>query len=74
MVIVTKWGDPKPGFEWEYGLAWRHRHLASVMLLKVSRSWWLGFRPSVYRRAFRLWAEAVDRTKQYGQDRLTYYP
>jgi hypothetical protein len=67
MIIVGKWAEPKPGCEDRYYIAMRHRYIASCLLMRVP-SW----RPWLYRRVFRLWADAVNRMKIYGQDRVQH--
>ena len=65
MQIVYKWAEPRPGYEFQYYLAWKHRHIAGALLKRFSWHVW----PSrAYQRAFSLWADAVDRTKRYGRD------
>lgn len=66
VVTIIKWGQPKPGYEFEYHLAWKHRAITSAMLADVT--WCMFFRPFRHRRIYRMWARAVDRTKIYGQD------
>lgn len=66
--FIHKWAEPKPGKEFEYYLAWKHRgHLSTLMLETMKKPWrdLLGRR---YRRINKLWARAVNRTKIYGQD------
>lgn len=70
--ITTKWADPKPGHEAEYLRATIDRFDASHDMLAVG---WLGriFFMRRYREAEARWADAMDRIKVHGQDRVRSY-
>jgi hypothetical protein len=65
MIVIEKFADPKPGQEAAFSLAWKHRAIAGTILANVP--WW---RPRKWRKAYRLWAWTVDRTKRHGRDRV----
>ena len=62
MTIVVHGIRPIPGFEFECDLAWKHRSIAFEWVRRIGRN---PFAFKAYRRAFRLWGNAVDRTKRY---------
>lgn len=70
MRIVVCWGEPKPGYEFQYYLAWKHREVTAKLLNKALQKGLILWRPRRYKRIFDLWGNAVDRTKKYGQDRV----
>lgn len=60
---VIKWAAPKPGHEFQYHLAWKHRH--RYMEIKRATPWW---KWKKINRRLAGWGRAVDRTKRHGQD------
>lgn len=67
---VLMWGEPKPGHEFQYHLAWKHRVIAFAWLKKADRN---PFAFRAQRRAFDLWGNAVDRIKRHGQHVTSRY-
>jgi hypothetical protein len=71
--VIAKhmWAAPKPGHEFEYALAWKHRYIASGWMLRLSRK---PFACRAYRRAYELWGDALDRIKEHGDHVLETFP
>ena len=68
-VHIGKWFDPKPGHEFQFALAWKHRAIASHLMVTAPFFARL-FQTRRYRKAFQLWCDALDRQKIHGQDRV----
>jgi hypothetical protein len=64
MGVVRLSYGPRPGFEFECGLAWKHRHIAHAWMMRIGRN---PFAVSAYMRAFKLWSNAVERTQRFGR-------
>ena len=60
MRFVLRYGAPKPGHEFEYWLAWKHRGIASEWMTRAGRK--------SFKRLYAIWARALDRQKEHGQD------
>lgn len=54
---------PRPGYEFQYYLAWKHRSEAAKLMDRY-RLW----PPGAYARCYALWKDAVDRTHRFGED------
>lgn len=65
--------EPRPGHEFQYWLAWKHRHIASQWSLRLMRRSWNPFLWKKIRQADRMWGHAVDRVHRHGQDVVTKY-
>ena len=63
IVRILKWGEPKPGREFEYELALRHRE--GYMQLIWRTPWWQWRKR---RRRWAGWSRALNRFKDAGQD------
>ena len=66
--FIHMWAEPKPGREFQYYLAWKHRSRTGKMMREVSKRPWRDLFGTKYRRVYKLWAHAVERTKIHGQD------
>jgi hypothetical protein len=60
--MLTFTVGPRPGFEVEYYLAWKHRHIASAWMYRLGRN---PFAFLAYNRAFKLWSKTVERTHKF---------
>lgn len=70
VIQIIKWGEPKPNHEFQYYLAWKHRHMAGRLLLRANYFLLFLWNPKRYARIMKLWSWAVERTKLHGQDSL----
>jgi hypothetical protein len=68
---IMCYAEPKTGHEAEYYKAMIDRHNASMEMLKMGLLARI-FQPFRYNRVFNRWADAVDRMKEHGQDRVEY--
>lgn len=64
--IICKWSAPKPGHEFQYRLAWKHRVYWASLFFKYTSPW--PWHNRTYRRVFRNWSDAVERVKIHGMD------
>lgn len=66
--IILRSGEPRPGMEAAYRLAWKHRARMSVLWLQTP--WWQWRRK---RRRWDAYLHAIGRTHSAGQDVVLRY-
>ena len=72
MIITMKLARPRPGHEFSFYLAMKHRAITSELMSDETRGFWRSWRsivcPKRYNRLFKLWEHALDQIREHGCD------